>query len=654
MARIPTPALRGQEVGSVQSQFTRTPFQNLNPDAETFGAAQARTFGQLSKGLSDAADGLIKQVEDDDNRALLQIQNSSMQFTQNLVNNPVDGLLTRDKNKAVGASKDALNAYDAFALTLPTPKTPSGLSAQENYIARQKASLFQTVSSHERSQRVVVRKEEYATLIANSMQEMQTNYLNPEALQNNEKLIKDTAIRLADTSGSSKEVGAEAAQKAVSDAYSAVLYRMIGNKDIAQARALHTDLIRDGKLQPSKENTAILVALDKEEDTAAGMRLGFAAAVKYPDDPQAAAVWIREQSGSTDVIQYALTFADQQNARAQRAGSQKLRRIAQEEGKKASSAKPLNEAALAQLPGSQQAAILALQLRALNPDRLTDKNAFSAYMRLTPTERGALTEEAYVTQFYSKFDNKDQRSADTLYSAGKVKLGVEEASILRGERVQENAEQKAASTYFEKQLTDIITSLKFGNTPTQKSKKGLLEAALRAQFTTNNMNSAQSSAEIDNFLNGAMREFGNDGMYIGTLEVRGRDLPEGTLPGNLQKVPFQLRSDMALSYARSHKLKPDDDLDPKKVEAWMDQKFFVGGVNILQKAVPPVFVQNIITQIRNERRTQGLTEQLIAAPVAPSDIRKRWVLYEFNKFVGGTHSPFSEAGKPERKTGRLP
>jgi hypothetical protein len=160
--------------------------------------------------------------------------------------------------------------------------------------------------------------------------------------------------------------------------------------------------------------------------------------------------------------------------------------------------------------------------------------------------------------------------------------------------------------------------------------------------------------KIDNFLNGAMREFGNDGMYIGTLEVRGRDLPEETLPGNLQKVPFQLRSDMALSYARSHKLKPDDDLDPKKVEAWMDQKFFVGGVNILQKAVPPVFVQNIITQIRNERRTQGLTEQLIAAPVAPSDIRKRWVLYEFNKFVGGTHSPFSEAGKPERKTGRLP
>ena len=109
MARIPTPALRGQEVGSVQSQFTPTPFQNLNPDADVFGAGQARAMKEVSAGLSAAADGLIKQAKEDDNSALLATQSGSMAFIQNLVNNPIDGLLTLQKNNAVGASKKGLD-----------------------------------------------------------------------------------------------------------------------------------------------------------------------------------------------------------------------------------------------------------------------------------------------------------------------------------------------------------------------------------------------------------------------------------------------------------------------------------------------------------------------------------------------------------------
>jgi hypothetical protein len=638
MARIPTPALRGQEVGSVQSQFTPTPFQNLNPDADVFGAGQARALGQVSAGLSAAADGLIKQAKEDDNSVLLATQSGSMAFIQNLVNNPIDGLLTLQKNNAVGASKEALDKFASWKASVPQASTASGRAAQAAYFGQQEAQLYQTVSGHERTQRVEVRKEEYGTVIANSMQAMMANYLNPQALASNEELIRATTIRLSDTGGSSKEAAAEAAEKAVSDAYSGVLYRMIGNRDSEQARALHTELLLAGKLQPSKENTALATALDKVEAEEAGMKLGFKALAEHRGNPDKAAEWIARQPVSQEVKAAALTSMDQQNARVIRAESQQLSRIAKEQGERASKGEDLNEAAVARLSFAQQNAIIAIRDRARNPDQTTDKPAFSAYMRLTPTQRGALTEEDYVTQFYSKFDNKDQRNADVLYSAGKVAVGTAESSILRGKIAQQTDAQKAAGVYFEKQMEDLIVSLKFGPSASQQAKRSILEAALRSQFVVNNEATPQSSTDVDSFLNNAMRKFGTEGVYIGTLEF-GRKLPDGTLPGNLSQVPRSLLSDMAMSYARSHNLRPDDALDPKDVAAWMDQRFFVSATT---EAVPTRERDQIITQIRIERRKKNLSESLIAAPVAPADIRKRWMLYRLSQFVGGTHPPLKK------------
>jgi hypothetical protein len=638
MARIPTPALRGQEVGSVQSQFTPTPFQNLNPDADVFGAGQARALGQVSAGLSAAADGLIKQAKEDDNSVLLATQNGSMAFTQNLVNNPIDGLLTLQKNNAVGASKKGLDAYASWKASVPQASTASGRAAQAAYFGQQEAQLYQTVSGHERTQRVEVRKEEYGTVIANAMQAMATNSLNPKALADNEELIRASTIRLSDTGGSSKEAAAEAAEKAVSDAYSGVLYRMIGNRHSEQARALHTELLLAGKLQPSKENTALATALDKVEAEEAGMKLGLKALAKHRDNPDKAAEWIARQPVSQEVKAAALTSMDQQNARVIRAESQQLSRIAREQGLIASNGGDLDEAAMARLPGAQQNAIRALRDRAENPDQTTDKPAFSAYMRLTPVERGNMSEEDYVEKFYSKFSNKDQRNADVLYSAGKVSVGTAESSILRGKIAQQTDAQKAAGVYFEKQMEDLIVSLKFGPSASQQAKRSILEAALRSQFVVNNEATPQSSTDVDSFLNNAMRKFGTDGVYIGTLEF-GRKLPDGTLPGNLSQVPRSLLSDMAMSYARSHNLKPDDALDPKDVAAWMDQRFFVSATT---EAVPTRARDQIITQIRIERRKKNLSESLIAAPVAPADIRKRWMLYRLSQFVGGTHPPLKK------------
>ena len=82
----------------------------------------------------------------------------------------------------------------------------------------------------------------------------------------------------------------------------------------------------------------------------------------------------------------------------------------------------------------------------------------------------------------------------------------------------------------------------------------------------------------------------------------------------------------------------------------MDQRFFVSAA---AEAVPTRERDQIIRQIRTERRNKNLSEPLIAAAVAPADIRKRWMLYRLSQFVGGTHSPL--VGSTQRnptRTGR--
>jgi hypothetical protein len=638
-SRIPTPALRGQEVGSVQSQFTPTPFQNLSPDADVFGAGQARMLQQASAGLSAAADGLIKQAKEDDNSALLATQNGSMAFTQNMVNNPVDGLLTRQKGNSVGVAKEGLDTYASWKASVPQASTASGRAAQAAYFGQQEAQLYQTLSGHERTQRVEVRKEEYGTLIANSMQAMATNYLNPQALADNEALIRATTIRLADTSGSSKEAAAEAAEKAVSDAYSGVLYRMIGNKDSEQARALHTELLRAGKLQPSKENTALATALDKVEADAAGMKLGFEAQDKHPDDPANAARWIAGQPVSQEVKAAALTSMDQQNARVIRAESQQLSRIAEEQGLIASKGGDLNGAALARLSPTTQAAIIALRDRARNPDQNTDKPAFSAYMRLTPTQRGNMTEEDYVAKFYSKFSNADQIKADGLYSNGKVSAGVAEGIILRGAATQQDADQKESLSLFEKQLADISAGLKFGPSTADRAKLGAWEAAMRSSFVIDNGVVAQTPQQIDTLLNNGLRKFGDT--YVGALEVTS-PLPEGSMPGNLARIPRNLRTDAAISYARSHNLPAGEEVDIKKLEAWMDQQFFVP----LSAPIPAAFVDGLNTVIRAKRRSSGMPDIIVGGPISEEERRSAWEEFSIKRFVSGVNKPFEEKEKP--------
>ena len=134
MARIPAPAQRGQAVGSVQSQFTATPFQRLNPDADVFGASQGRLAAQVGKGATDIGAVITQGMEDDDNVELMKLQTSVDQF--NLTQTArINALVGQEK---VDAASTASTDWDEFRATLPIAdiQLPAGTAAASDYLAR--------------------------------------------------------------------------------------------------------------------------------------------------------------------------------------------------------------------------------------------------------------------------------------------------------------------------------------------------------------------------------------------------------------------------------------------------------------------------------------------------------------------------------------
>jgi len=631
MARIPTPALPGQEVGSVRGRAVAQPFQNLQTSADMFGAAQGRALQQASEGLNNAATQLRDMAKQDDSNNLLKTQSEGLAFSDDIVNNPETGFLTRKGEAAVGATADAMKQFDDWASTLPEPSTASGKLAQQNYIARQKASVYQRLATHERTEREAVKKAGVATSIANAEQHAQFNYRNPAALAESENLVSENAGRLADYGGASPEAKESTIREAVSKMYIGVLQRMLSDPgNSIAARELYNELTQKQKLQPGKEFNAITSALLKVETEAQSMTLGLEAQNKFPDDPAAAAKWIASRSDvPQDVKSAALTFADQQNARVQRAESLRIQNYAKDLGVAASKGENLDPVKLAQLPGAQQTAILAIKDRALNPDRQTDRTAKAEFMRMTPEERGKLSPEEYVTKYWSKFSNKDQDIVDPLYSSGRAAVGRADAAALTGRKKELSADQKAAGSLFEKQMSAMLDGLGLTGAA-KKDDRGRVEAALRSQFTEDNSERAVTNAEIDQFFNNALRKMSTGGVYAAELESEAA-LPDGTLPGNLSRIPRELRTDFAVAYSRAVNLKPGDKIDVRKFEQWANDNFFS---KFAITNIPDLSRKQIIEEFNKKK-----------IPVSETNIENRWRTYIMREFLKNVR-PNSQKNKP--------
>jgi hypothetical protein len=286
-----------------------------------------------------------------------------------------------------------------------------------------------------------------------------------------------------------------------------VLQRMMSDPgNSIAARELYNELTQKQKLQPGKEFNAITSALFKVETDAQGMKLGLEAQVKFRGKPDDAAVWISKQNVPQEVKAAALTFADQQNARVQRAEAQELRNIAQEQGLRASRGERLDDAAMARLPGAQQKAIEAIYDKAISgAPRSSDSAAYREFYSMTPEERGRLDENDFITKYWANFSETDRKLASSAYGSSRAAAGRADAAFEAARGKALTAGQAKLNTYFEKQVKEAIIQRypTSSMSPANKRRSSALSSQLRSNFTAAlySDNSPLSAFEdVDEFL----------------------------------------------------------------------------------------------------------------------------------------------------------
>lgn len=167
MARIPTPTERGQAVGTVQSQFTPTPFQNLNPDADVFGAGQARALGQVAKDLGAFSTDLRKEVAADDSSELakFEVQVNAYKLREET---RINSLVGQEQQDAAAAAPTAFKSFLADTRSKYNFQLPDSVAAANNFSALSESRFSANSTAAFAKGKSVVDKQVTAARIANA------------------------------------------------------------------------------------------------------------------------------------------------------------------------------------------------------------------------------------------------------------------------------------------------------------------------------------------------------------------------------------------------------------------------------------------------------------------------------------------------------
>jgi len=319
MARIPTPALRGQAIGSVQSQFTPTPFQNLNPDKDVFGAAQARTLGQLAKGADALSTAVIKDVEEDDTRDLTKFE-TEVKAYQLSENARIKSLVGQAQQDAAATAPTEFNAFVADVRAKYNFQLPSSNTAADNFsTVSQSQFSAASVAAFTAGKNTVTKQVSAArigtatqTLVANLTAEgvkafrsaSESTVLNLEAeaagidpalinyngddpAKKDKRLILENSIRAYEGKGVSQAISKLLADGKEAEAIAFLADNPDFGKDTADRTAAEARVAPlRGRVEARVQLTDIVrkLTVDGNEPSVSAIRASVYAA--YPNDPQ--------------------------------------------------------------------------------------------------------------------------------------------------------------------------------------------------------------------------------------------------------------------------------------------------------------------------------------------------------------------------------
>lgn len=210
MARIPTPRLPGQEVGSVQLQGTPTPFQSFQTSADMFGAAQGRQLSQAGEALGQTADTLMATARTDDKVDQQRMEAEVKEFTTERQNH-INGLSGQEKLDALKTAQADFESGVANITGKYKMRLASSDDISEVFVKNTNTSFLNFVGQSAKQARDVVAEQTTTTGIANAVTTAARATANPDPVARNkayntalveaERLVKDPDIGLAKQAG---------------------------------------------------------------------------------------------------------------------------------------------------------------------------------------------------------------------------------------------------------------------------------------------------------------------------------------------------------------------------------------------------------------------------------------------------------------------
>jgi hypothetical protein len=216
MARIPTPALPGQEVGSVRGRAVAQPFQNLQTSADMFGAAQGRALQQAGQGLGQLSSDLTAQAKTDDkvDQQKMQAEVNAFAASQKAAINALSGQERLDYiqkgTSGQGAAEDFNSGVSAIVGKYDM-RLRSSADVNQIFSTNSATDFGTFISGQEESAKKVVMEQTTTTAMANAVTSAVTasSYNDPvarargynEALAAAERLVLDPDIGLAKQAG---------------------------------------------------------------------------------------------------------------------------------------------------------------------------------------------------------------------------------------------------------------------------------------------------------------------------------------------------------------------------------------------------------------------------------------------------------------------
>jgi hypothetical protein len=216
MARIPTPALPGQAVGSVQSRVVAQPFQRLQTSADMFGAAQGRALQQAAQGLGQLSADFTAQAKTDDkvDQQKMQSEINAFAASQKAAIGSLSGQEQIDYIQKGAAGQGAAEEFKSGVSAIVGKykmRLSSSADVNEIFSANAATDFGTFVSGQETAAKKVVMEQTTTTAMANAVTSAVTasSYDDPvdraqgynQALAAAERLVLDPDIGLAKQAG---------------------------------------------------------------------------------------------------------------------------------------------------------------------------------------------------------------------------------------------------------------------------------------------------------------------------------------------------------------------------------------------------------------------------------------------------------------------